>query len=203
MSEHIRFGAMDKQFFFDKARPCLTREASEAVFKYFLLGERPGSAPVSNRLGLVGVEERLSIKVRPSRATVDPKISALETGRGMWRPSAGISFLYVILEQKIQITRVELLLEAADVTLQLSIPCTSSTASHVRCLAPTGSPEIDEFRVICKITTRPPSQQAMPAMTKITVFGRRADKAFRKQCASQMAEKLIKEVHHESVESAA
>ena len=206
VSEHIRFGAMDKKFFFDKARSYLTREASEAVFNYFLLGETPGRVPVSNRSGLAGAEESFPIEVHGflDGFAADPESSALATGGGMWRPTERSRPLLVKLEHRIQISRVELLFEPAGVPpeYRLSIPCTSSATSHLRCFAPTGSFEIAEFRV-CNSTTRTPSQRAVPAMTKITVFGRRADKAFREQRASQMAKELIEEVHHQSVESAA
>ena len=85
--KHMRFGAMSKEFFFDKVRGYLTREESDEVMGYFLLG-RKSDLVASKRRQLVGKEEQTPIEIES-----EPEggrafdLELLKRGTGNWRPS--------------------------------------------------------------------------------------------------------------------
>ncbi|CAK9070629.1 unnamed protein product [Durusdinium trenchii] len=57
MSQHIRFGAMTKEKFFDQARVHLTHEQNYEVIEHFWLGRTPQRVRASKRAGLVSEPE--------------------------------------------------------------------------------------------------------------------------------------------------
>ena len=110
ISRHIRFAAMSKTFFFDKARTYLTRDHCDTVIAYFLLNRKSGELLTSKRE--VSPEELL---VPPFLAVqqccpkvVSDDISRLVTGSGSWTPTREKSWLMVELKEINLVTRVEL-----------------------------------------------------------------------------------------------
>lgn len=110
ISRHIRFAAMSKTFFFDKARTYLTRDHCDTVIAYFLLNRKSGELLTSKRE--VSPEE---ILVPPFLAVqqfspniVSDDISRLVTGSGSWTPTREKSWLMVELKEINWVTRVEL-----------------------------------------------------------------------------------------------
>eukprot|EP00434_Breviolum_minutum_P038162 symbB.v1.2.033843.t1/scaffold4261.1/size42272/2 len=110
ISRHIRFAAMSKTFFFDKARTYLTRDHCDAVIAYFLLNRKSGELLTSKRE--FSPEELL---IPPFLAVqqcgpkvVSDDISRLVTGSGSWTPTREKSCLMVELKEINLVTRVEL-----------------------------------------------------------------------------------------------
>eukprot|EP00438_Fugacium_kawagutii_P000066 Skav228439 [mRNA] locus=scaffold5757:27041:28180:+ [translate_table: standard] len=86
IAEQKRFDAISKEFFFDKVRPWLTREDSDATMSYWLLGRQSPEWPVSKRAGIpFWVPLDLDVKVEYFRPSGLNKFQELLTG-SVWKP---------------------------------------------------------------------------------------------------------------------
>lgn len=136
ISRHIRFAAMSKTFFFDKARTYLTRDHCDAVIAYFLLNRKSGELLTSKRE--VSPEELL---VPPFLAVqqcgpniVSDDISRLVTGSGSWTPTREKSCLMVELKEMNLVTRVELTFSPQGVVWPCTLQCRSSVEIEIETL---------------------------------------------------------------------
>ena len=109
LSKHMRFAAMSKEFFFDKVRPWLPREDSDAVISCLWLGRQVAEVHASKRAGLE-TEVAHGLKVVQCNPDVETEaIQNLLTGSS-WNPPFIFSMLRVSHDslQLREITKVEL-----------------------------------------------------------------------------------------------
>eukprot|EP00928_Gymnodinium_smaydae_P023652 TRINITY_DN19438_c0_g1_i1.p1 TRINITY_DN19438_c0_g1~~TRINITY_DN19438_c0_g1_i1.p1 ORF type:complete len:470 (-),score=40.00 TRINITY_DN19438_c0_g1_i1:117-1472(-) len=107
-ADRVRFATMPKAFFCNKAMPFLSKEVSEEVLVFHLLGRAPKSQITSKRSGLCPTEERQSISTRTSVS--DPNAAeALKLARGAtWQATKRDTAINVELSQTISVTQVVL-----------------------------------------------------------------------------------------------
>eukprot|EP00438_Fugacium_kawagutii_P030939 Skav233222 [mRNA] locus=scaffold1215:94379:95815:+ [translate_table: standard] len=101
MSKHMRFAAMNKEFFFDKVRPWETQECNDTIMAYWLLGRKLPDWCLSKRPGMSFWEPfDLDFKVENvSSAARNPVCQDLLAGSMVWKPSSKYGFLRVTAPQ--------------------------------------------------------------------------------------------------------
>jgi hypothetical protein len=107
ISQHLRLGTMSKEYFMDNVRPCISREDSDFILAFHLLGREP-SRPVltSKRTGLQPPEHLYPVFFKSSRASGDA--DNLSLGRGTWKPTSNESCLEIRVNQKVCMTKLRL-----------------------------------------------------------------------------------------------
>ena len=194
MSQYIRFGAMSKDFFVDTARKYLTREKSEEIMDFFLLGKKPEGLMIFSRAGLAQ-EIIQSIQVTEAEAPPSEAIdgffhfdaialaSLLPWGTKRLTPkflmspgSFSFSKLQVGLHQQLRISSVRLTFSPDGTIWPVTLKFKSLTAKAGRTLVTGRSvdhklPE-DVFDDTLEIVLDQAEQVADPAaLIKIEVFG--------------------------------
>ena len=121
MSQHIRFGAMNKDFFVDMARKYLPREEADEIMDFFLLGRRSERLKVSPRVGIfqeVAVEfdvrqrdsPEASMSVR--RNWISNFGTDLQNGHGSWVPAfengKPVDVLELVNRNRLVVNRIQL-----------------------------------------------------------------------------------------------
>ena len=207
MSQHIRFGAMNKDFFVDKARKYLPREEADEIMDFFLLGRKSERLKTSPRVGLVQEEEMVEIKVLQTDSTGSrlagiirrdggwEAIAAycrtgLENGDGQWVPVSKngkpFDFLEVTMCQKVWIKRIQLTFAPEGKMWSFAIqPACARAGQGSRSIV--CRPHKMCFADTIKIEPSAPEVQNPAKLTKIEVFG-----CFpAEECASRVVDKLI------------
>ena len=149
MSQQIRFGAMNKDFFVDKARKYLTREESEEILVFFVLGRQPQRLMVSPRTGLVlqgiksfpitvkEVRELLGDMLGVSLGATASLSTTLAQGNGNWTPRfngmGALTKLQVKVHQRVWISSVRLTLSSHGAMWPITVkpPCTTVTTGRI------------------------------------------------------------------------
>jgi hypothetical protein len=88
MSSHVRFCAMGKEFFFDKAKTYLTREDSDTIVGFHMLGRLPNGLALPRRCGL---DRELQQPFSVTGAHGPEEANKLAVGRGAWKPGVGLT----------------------------------------------------------------------------------------------------------------
>ena len=182
MSQHIRFGAMSKDFFVDKARMFLTREESEEIIDFFLLGRKPQRLMVSPRTGLVQEITSFPITVNEVREWVGDFLpcslgataslsTTLAQGNGDWTPRYHglnpLTKLEVKLHQQLRISSVRLTFAPNGAICLITVmpSCTIVTSERIVDCKVVSDFFGDTLEIVPLYASNP------AALTKIEVFG--------------------------------
>ena len=112
MSQHIRFGAMTKEKFFDQARVHLTHEQNYEVIEHFWLGRTPQRVRASTRAGLVSEPEPVTVRINTQPADIksaDALVCGLASCDGRWTPKTVNEALFVRMDHDICLHSLELI----------------------------------------------------------------------------------------------
>eukprot|EP00747_Dinoflagellata_sp_TGD_P116062 gnl/TRDRNA2_/TRDRNA2_172278_c0_seq2.p1 gnl/TRDRNA2_/TRDRNA2_172278_c0~~gnl/TRDRNA2_/TRDRNA2_172278_c0_seq2.p1 ORF type:complete len:460 (+),score=61.49 gnl/TRDRNA2_/TRDRNA2_172278_c0_seq2:44-1423(+) len=112
LSKHVRFLAMGKAFFCDKVRQFLTRQDSDDILMFHLLGRDPPGRLKSARKGLCPPEQVQSIAIESTQGSLEA--TKLAWGTAAWRYFLGRSLLIlrVSILQTTVVSKVILTFEA-------------------------------------------------------------------------------------------
>lgn len=192
LARHFRFTVMDKEFFCDRVRPLLSRDASDAVMMYHVLGRPPGSQSTSKRSGIRPAEEvqaaRITSFCNPQQAV------NLSAGSGEWEIGFGYP-LVASLESPVYLTKVCLIFGAEHaIWPEWELTCgTDSGREHPTCAASgvwseltiegrvgtiiVGRPELsDRLQVVAKRCGQ--MFWPMAALKGIKVYGKKSRDAY-------------------------
>jgi len=112
VSQHLRLGAMSKEYFMDHVRPYISREDSDIILAFHLLGRQPSrTVLVSKRSGLQAPEQLFPVVFKSHRASGD--VDNLSLGRGTWKPTSSGSSLGIQVQQNICMTKLRLTFAAS------------------------------------------------------------------------------------------
>ncbi|CAK9032945.1 unnamed protein product [Durusdinium trenchii] len=214
MSKDIRFGAMNKEFFFHKARAFLSREKSDEIMEYFLLGNKPEQLQVAKRAGLVP-KHNLTVETihEITCATDDPtsprensQLAALARGdTGLWCPTWSavrqLDVLDVLMGREVCIGEIVLTWEESRAIPRLiiletyadgkwhSMDCEISVSSDNGCRTTTHTPAVLSLATCMKFRLIfLPCRVEVASVRQIAVLCKQTIQ----QCANQVAENMLR-----------
>ncbi|CAE8689963.1 unnamed protein product [Polarella glacialis] len=198
LAKHVRFTVMGKEFFVDKARPYLTREDSESVMMYYLLGRVPPTQVTSKRSGLVPIEQLQLATVTSTGNSAEAE--KLSTGRGAWQISNSSTFLEVTLPSKVMVTKLSLTF-AAEGTLWVSwkltnricglnvdLPGTLQTDGRMKIMSV--SAPLNNFKIL-PTTSNQYTFAQHAALVNVEVFGKKSREEHAADVVNRLASELL------------
>lgn len=209
LAKHVRLVVMNKEFFCDRVRTFLTREESDSIMMFHMLGRCPPGQIATKRAGIQPVEQVQSISVS---STVNPDQAVnLPLGNAAWQVLwDGLQALDVKLPFLVNLTRIDLYFDSCNyaangpmtrVSIQFLVPHSAeiltvalsrATLSQLLCFDISGASallEVTEFRIMFPKTV---AQCCSPAsVTRVQVFGKRPLKAYAVEVANRLSADLL------------
>eukprot|EP00931_Biecheleriopsis_adriatica_P100502 TRINITY_DN75800_c0_g1_i1.p1 TRINITY_DN75800_c0_g1~~TRINITY_DN75800_c0_g1_i1.p1 ORF type:complete len:455 (-),score=91.05 TRINITY_DN75800_c0_g1_i1:31-1395(-) len=186
LSHQLRLGTMSKHYFVDKVKPYISREDTEMILTFYLLGRQPPPPLLtSKRSGLRPVEQLHPAYFKSCRASGDAE--NLSLGRGTWKPISAESSLEVQSPKDIRVTKIRLTFAAQG---EVWVPTVVSgaieyqqkleTAGRMRTVILDNAPVLSTaYQPKIKVTN--PSGKAWGSfaeLVNVELFGRKSPKEY-------------------------